>query len=134
MEDQERLGTQAGTGPPSESRLPLAEAVQAIRAEDIISGSRDRLIESLMGKGFSFELTVKGVERTISMFSDPDFRNGRTVTGTIAGTPVEVSVLWPSILNDEVDAFQRESNYPVRGTVAEWDRLRMRPIIRAERI
>jgi hypothetical protein len=134
MGDQKRLETQADTGPPSESRLPLAEAVQAIRAADIITGSRDRLIESLMGKGFSFELTVMDVERTIAMFSDPDFRDGRTVTGTIDGTAVEVSVLWPSILNDEVDAFNRGSSYPVQGTVASWARLRLRPIIRAERI
>ena len=123
---------QAEGGSLSETRLPLAEAVQAILAEDIIGGKRDSLIKNLLGQSHSFELIVERVERTIALFSDPDFRNGRTVTGVIHGTSVEVSVLFPGVLNDEVDAFKPGPSSPVKGLVADWDRLRRRPVVRAK--
>jgi hypothetical protein len=116
--------------PPSEEGPSLADAVQAILAEGIIGGKRDRLVKSLIGNAYSFELTVGKVERPISMFLDPDFRNGRIVSGVVLGTDIEVSVVYPNVLNDEVDTFDPGSSHPVRGTVKEWDRLRMRPIIR----
>jgi len=117
--------------PPSDEGPSLAEAVHAILSEGIIGGKRDRLVKSLLGKDYGFELTVKKVERPISMFTDPDFRNGRIVSGVFLGSDVEVSVLYPNILNDEVDAFKPGASYSVRGVVADWDPLRLRPIVRA---
>ena len=122
----------AETGPPGESRLPFAEVVQAIRAEDIIGGSRDSLIKALVATDHSFELVVKRVERTIAMFSEPDYRNGRTVSGTIGATAIEVSVSYPFVLNEEIDSVEPGSILSVCGTVSDWDGLRRQPRIRVE--
>jgi hypothetical protein len=109
----------------------LAESVEAILAEGVIGGRRDSLIKALVGQAFSIELSVGRVERTLAMFSDPAFRDGRTVTGTIGGTEIQVSVLFPHTLNEEVDSMEPGETYPIQGAVTEWDRLRLRPTMRA---
>lgn len=116
---------------PAPTAPGIQEAVEAIIAERVIGGTRDRLIAELLGSTFQFDLAVKRVERTFAMYSDPDLRNGRTVVGIIPGTDLEVSVWFPEGRNDEVDAFERGATYTILGTVAEWDRLRLGPRIRA---
>ena len=117
---------------PNECNTTIAEAVQAILAEDIIGGSRDSLIKSLVGTDHSFEMTVKRVERTIGMYSDPDYRDGRTVSGTISATAVDVSVQYPVVLNEEIDPGKPGSSLSVCGKVSSWDILRRQPTIRVE--
>jgi hypothetical protein len=113
-----------------ESGLP--RAVQAILEESIIGGTRDELITGLKGTTHRFQLTVGKVERTFAMYSDPDFRNGRTVSGKIHGSEVSVSIWFPESRNAEVDGFEEGGTYSLVGTVAEWDRLRARPNLKAE--
>lgn len=117
---------------PSDAGPALSEAVRAILAESLVSGSRESLIKSLVGTDHSFELTVKRVERTIGRYSDPDYRNGRTVSGTIGGTDIEVSVLFPIVLNEKTDSVEPGSTLLIAGVVSDWDSLRKRPTIRAE--
>ena len=68
----------------------------------------------------------------MALFSDPNFGNGRTVSGTITGTDVEVLVLFPNSLNERVDGMEPGSDYSVTGVVAQWDGLRELPIVRAD--
>ena len=131
-ESKQRKEVQAQTHPPTGSETALAEAVRAILAEDSIGGGRERLIRSLVGTDYAFELTVKRVERTMGRYSDPDYRNGRTVSGTIGATDIEVSVLFPAVLNDMIDSAEPGSSSPVRGAFSDWDGLRKRPTIRGE--
>jgi hypothetical protein len=122
--------------PPSlratEATLNLAEAVQAIKREEIFGGSRNRLIKDLLGEQVSFDLTVARIERTFAMYSDAAYRNGRTVTGTVSETGVEVRVWFPEVQNEVIDALERGSVHPVSGTVAAFDPLSLRPTIRAD--
>jgi len=115
-----------------ETTPTLAEAVRAIQNAEIFGGSRDRLIKDLLGKQVSFDLTVARVERTFAMYSDAAYRNGRTVTGTVSGTGVEVCVWFPEAQNEVINALDRGSAYPVGGTVAAFDRLSSRPTVRAD--
>jgi len=120
------------TPPVSEdSTFDLSDAIQAILEEDPLSGRRAPLVKGLLEKSVSFDLSVEKVERTFGRFSDSHYRNGRTVSGTIAGTGVAVSVWFPEAQNEEVDAFKRGSDYHVNGAVEDWDSLRKRPNIRA---
>ncbi|MFH1764402.1 MAG: hypothetical protein ABIF09_09440 [Gemmatimonadota bacterium] len=123
----------SATTPESTDSTPtLAESVRAIRAEEIFGGNRNRLIKSLLGKLVSFDLTVARVERTFAMFSDAAYRNGRTLTGTVPESGMEVRVWFPEAQNDLMDPLETGSIYPITGTVAELDRLNSRPTIRAE--
>ncbi len=122
------------TPPPSPTADPdptLTEAVRAIQNGDIFGGSRDRLIKDLLGKPVSFDLTVVRVERTFAMYSDAAYRNGRTITGTVSEDGVEVRVWFPEVQNEVIDALKPGTVHPVSGTVANFDRLSLRPTVRA---
>ncbi len=124
---------EAETNPETSYATPsLAESVQAIREEEIFGGNRNRLIKSLLGRLVSFDLTVARVERTFAMYSDAAYRNGRTLTGTVPETGMEVRVWFPEAQNEVMDALETGSIHPITGTVAEFDRLNSRPTIRAE--
>ena len=115
-----------------EPTLTLQEAVLAIQREEIFGGSRDRLIKGLLGKRVSLDLTVARIERTFALFSDAAYRNGRTVTGSISGTGVQARAWFPEIENDRIDALEPGITEAVTGTIAEFDRLSLRPTIRAQ--
>jgi hypothetical protein len=127
--------TESGSesGPAPGSGQALEDAVREIWAEKIIGGDRDRLIRGLLGQRFSFELTVKRIDRTLGMYSEPDFKDGRTVTGTVVGADIEVSVLYPNALNGEVDSFELGADLPVWGVVSDWDSLRKQPTLRVDK-
>jgi len=114
-----------------EPTLSLHDAVLAIQSEEIFGGSRDRLIKDILGKRVSFNLSVARIERTFAVFSDAAYRNGRTVTGSISGTEVKARAWFPEIENDRIDALEPGTIEAVTGTIAEFDRLSLRPTIRA---
>ena len=116
---------------PDERGLDLAEAVRTIKGEEIIGGRRDQLIKNLMGKEVSFDFTVTRVDRTFTMYSDPAYRNGRTISGYVSGE--EVRVLYPEDQNEAAQAHEPGSVHSVTGTVAGFDRLSLRPMIRVGR-
>jgi hypothetical protein len=119
--------------PPAAEATPnLTESVQAIREEGIFGGNRDRLIKSLIGLSVTFDLRVARVERTFAIFSDTAYRNGRTLTGSIPGTGEEVRVWCPEAQNGVIDSLELGSIHPVSGTVTSFDRLSLRPTIRAD--
>jgi hypothetical protein len=66
------------------------------------------------------------------MYSDADYRNGRTIQGTVAGSDLEVSVWFPESRNEEVEVLKKGDRIDVSGTVAEWDRLRNSPKVKAD--
>jgi hypothetical protein len=134
----------AGT-PPPESKIPvlsspdnppadlpaLARAVQLIQEMHIFGGTKNQEIRGLTGDQFTFRLRVKENQRSFGAFSDPEFKNGRSVTGTLVGSDVEVVILFPGARNEEVQGWEPGSEHEVRGEVMKWDRLRERPELKA---
>lgn len=110
----------------------IADLVQAIRLASPIGGERDQLIQELLNQKVSFDLTVKRVDRTFGMYSDPAYHKGRTVDGLISGTDLDVRISLPDVLNEMADGLKAGSTCTVAGNVAELDRLNLRPIIRAD--
>ena len=90
-------------------------------------GDKDRLIRDLLGKLFDFGLEVKRVDRSLGVYSEVEYRNGRTVTGNLEDSDLEVVVFFPGSRNEEVDEWQPGSLLRVKGEVRDWDRLRKRP-------
>lgn len=118
--------------PPKEVSSSLSEAVEEIRNSEIFGGKRDNLIKALLGRRFSFDLTIGRTERTFAVYTDTAYRNGRTVIGSAAESGIEVRVWFPEVLNELLDSFEPGAIHPVSGTVAELDRLSLRPTIRAD--
>lgn len=110
----------------------FAATIQAILEVDVFRGERDRHIKELMGTACRFPLEVLRVERTFAMYSDADYRNGRTIQGTVAGSDLEVSVWFPESRNEEIEGYETGDRIEVSGIVAEWDRLRNAPKIKAD--
>lgn len=117
---------------PSPKVPAFAAIVQAILEVDVFRGERDRHIKDLLGTGCRFPLEVDRVERTFAMYSDAEYRHGRTAYGKVADTDVQVSVWFPEARNEEVEALKEGDRVEVTGTVADWDRLRNSPRIKAD--
>jgi hypothetical protein len=118
----------SGGGPDTD----LAGAIREILDREIIGGDRDRRVKALVGTTVSFDLQVERVDRTFAMYSDPDYRAGRTVQGTVAGAELQVLVWFPEAMNGDLDSVQKGDVLRVRGEVREWDPLRRRPSVLAE--
>jgi hypothetical protein len=122
-EEPEPEETPAGGKPSS----PLHEALRSILDANIFGRGKDCLIRDLVGRPFDFTLEVKRVDRSFGVYSDAEYRNGRTVTGTLEGSELEVVVFFPASRNEEVQEWQPGSLHWVNGDVRNWDRLRKRP-------
>ncbi len=51
--------------------------------------------------------------------------------GTVSEDGVEVRVWFPEVQNEVIDALERGTVHPVSGRVADFDRLSLRPTVRA---
>ncbi len=78
------------------------------------------------------DLGLTQIERTLATYSDTASRNGRTVTGAVREEGVKVGVWFPETQDDVIDGFKPGSVHPVTGTRAEFDRLNLRPTVRAD--
>ena len=63
----------------------------------------------------------------MGVFAHADYRDGRTVTGKLVDSELEVVVLFPGQRDEEVRGWEPGSVHGVRGEVVEWDRLRKLP-------
>jgi hypothetical protein len=115
-----------------ESPASLNGAVAAILDAKIFGGEKDLLIKDLLGKAFEITLEVERVDRSFGAFSAPEYRNGQTVTGTVAGFDLKVAVFFPEKRAEEVKGWEPGSSHIVRGEVRNWDRLRKRPELLAK--
>lgn len=111
---------------------PVVRMVRAILAEPSFGGRRKELEAELVGSHQGFEVEVDRVERSFGVWDAPEYRDGSTLVGTVAGSDVKALVRFPPSLNDAVQALKRGERCAVRGTVAEWERLREQVVLHAE--
>lgn len=117
--------------PPSPGEPSFASAVTTILEEKSFGGRRNPLIRELVGSRHTFELEVDLVKHTFGAGPDPTYRHGRTVTGSVAGTEIDVEVRFPADRNDEIDGLRRGAIHPVTATVVDWEKLSEKPVLEA---
>lgn len=111
----------------------LVERVRAVREAAALGGQRNRLVRHLIGERFTFDLEVGRVQRTFGSGPDAAYRKGRTVTGVVHGTDVQVVVRFPDERNAQIEALSRGSVQKVVGAVVDWERLSGQPVLHAGR-
>jgi hypothetical protein len=133
----ETLGHTGSPAPPpaessdDEPTSELATSVRAALEAGSLGGDRSRLIREMKGRSFIFGLEVDHFRSTFGSGPDAGYRRGRTVTGTVYGTDVQVVVRFPESQNAEIDALAPGSIRKVRGSVVDWEKLSGRPVLHA---
>lgn len=113
--------------PPDASEL--ARRIAAILAEPRFGGRRDDLIEELVGVDYELMLVLERNERSFGV--PADYRDGRTLRGTVDGTDFVVEVRFPPGRNDELADLGRGDRVPVRARAVQWESLRSQPLLEA---
>ncbi|MGD2067223.1 MAG: hypothetical protein PVI57_00960 [Gemmatimonadota bacterium] len=111
---------------------PIVGMVRAILGEPSFGGRRKELEAELVGSHQAFEVDVDRVERSFGVWDAPEYRDGSTLVGTVAGSELKALVRFPPWVNEAVQALERGERCTVRGTVAEWERLREQVVLHAE--
>ena len=125
--------------PPAVEQPPAAAAASGAAAlEDIVQqletasrygSEREKIVKEHAGTLFPCEIEIDKIERTYSYTPEERLRDGRTVTGVIAGTDCEVSLLMTAARNDELAALKTGSTLQANGTLLKWssiyDRIEM---------
>ena len=108
------------TTAPSQSS-PLLPLVEQIRAADRFGDERERIVESWSDRELDITVEIDRVSSTFSSDAAEAYRNGWTVTGTVAGTEQAIEVLTPA--DRSVDGLGRGEQWPTRIVVSKWDSL-----------
>jgi hypothetical protein len=108
----------------------LLGIVERLVPADRYSREREEIIKEQEERGFDCAVEVAKVERTYSYIPDDRFRQGRTVTGKLAGSDCEVIVQLVEARNDELDALEPGAQVQANCKLLKWnaiyDRLEMR--------
>ena len=108
------------TTAPSQSS-PLLPLVEQIRAADRFGDERERIVESWSDRELDITVEIDRVSSTFSSDAAEAYRNGWTVTGTVAGTEQAIEVLTPA--DRSVDGLGRGEQWPTRIVVSKWNSL-----------
>lgn len=121
----------ASAAPPEPS--PLVAIFDALATTGRYSSQRDEIVEQSASQSFACDVAVERVERTYAFDVGEALKNGRTVVGTLAGTPHKLSVQTAAANNDVMDGLQpgqilRTEAVPVKWNMVH-DRLEMREVV-----
>jgi len=115
---------------PPATDAALLGIVERIASADRYSREREQVFEERSEESFDCAIEVDKVERTYSYIPDARFRKGRTVTGKLQGTDIEVSVELIEARNEQIDSLQPGSLLGAKCRLLKWntiyDRLEMR--------
>jgi len=112
--------------PPPPPPEGLADLLQRLAGASRFGKERDQLLAQLTDREFDFQIEVEGTERVYSFDLPDEYRDGRAIVGTVAGSPARVKLLAARSSNDRTDALQRGQRLDVRATFTSWDDIRDR--------
>ncbi|MHC4402374.1 MAG: vacuolar protein sorting-associated family 26 protein [Planctomycetota bacterium] len=110
----------------------LVAVIDRLGSVSRYSREREEILQDYAEQSFGCAVEIEKAERTYSYIPDKRFRNGRTVTGVLAGTGHKVSLQLTEARNDEVDALGRGSLVKADCRPIKWntiyDRLELRQV------
>ena len=102
------------------SIVPL---VQKIKEADRFGTGREDAVTLAEGTIFDLTVIVDRIVSTYSLSEEADHRNGKTVTGKIANTDMEVELYTAEISNKDIEQLTRGDAWSVYATIRKWDNL-----------
>ena len=100
---------------------PLVGIVERLEAANRYSREREQIVAEQEGCTFECPIEVGRTERTYGLVTEDRFRDGRTITGKIAGTDCKVSMRLSALRNDEVDAIEPDDTFVVHCVLSKWN-------------
>jgi hypothetical protein len=116
--------------PAAAPRFDLPAAIETILATRRYSPGRDEQISNLIGQLVEAVVLIDRIDRPFGRTRTPGFEDGRIVRGRLRDSGLEVEVHVPTERVDLVEGLGRTDPFPVSGSVASWQRLPERPVIR----
>ncbi len=110
--------TTSSASSPSSPILPLIEQVSAA---DRFGDERERIVQSWANRELDVAVEIDRVSSTFSSDADEPYRNGWTITGTVAGTEQAIEVLIPE--SRSISGLSRGDQWQSRIVVSKWDSL-----------
>jgi hypothetical protein len=88
------------------------------------SAQRSLILEAAADEIYDIEVTVDRISTSFGVTeAPPEFSNGKTVLGQIAGTQRSIEVIAPESMNSELESFRRGDTWQASITVTGWDSL-----------
>lgn len=110
----------------SESTPPesIEELLSLIESAGRNSAQRSLILEAATGEVYEIAVVIDRISTSFGMTdSAPEFANGKTVIGQIAGTQRSIEVIAPESMNAELESFRRGDTWQASITITSWDSL-----------
>ena len=112
--------------PSSDSTPPetVEELLSLLESAGRNSAQRSLILEAAAEEIYDIEVIVDRISTSFGMTdAAPEFSNGKTVIGQIAGTQKPVEIIAPESMNSELESFRRGDTWQASITVTGWDSL-----------
>ncbi len=111
---------------PSENTPPesIEELLSLLESAGRNSSQRNLILEAAADEVYDIAVVVDRISTSFGMTdAAPDFSNGKTVIGQIAGTQRSIEVVAPESMNSELESFRRGDTWQSSVTITGWDSL-----------
>ncbi len=110
----------------SESMPPetIEELLSLLESAGRNSAQRSLILEAAVDEVYDIDVTIDRISTSFGMTeAPPEFSNGKTVIGQIAGTQKSVEIIAPESMNSELESFRRGDIWQASITISGWDSL-----------
>lgn len=101
----------------------LLQLISLLSESNRFGDERQELIDQHSEQTLDAVCNIDRVSYTYGVFDEPEYRNGQTVSGTIAGSDQRISIQLPQNENDVVAGLNTGDSLSVQGRVLKWDDL-----------
>ncbi|APZ95618.1 hypothetical protein [Fuerstiella marisgermanici] len=113
-----------GQSADGESVAPLLTLINGIKQAGRFGNERSEILSAAKGHTYDIDIVVDRVTSTYGFSGETrQHRNGRTITGKLAGTDQPVQLFTVDSSNDSVEHLQRGHSYQTLASVQSWDSL-----------
>ncbi len=107
----------------------LIEVVRHLNDAGADTARADKIIEQHADKLYTVSIDLDRIESAEEGFEDLDYLHGRTLSGTLSGTKLLVSLQLPARYNQEVEQLDRGQSWACSAAMLRWEHLRDRIVM-----
>ena len=102
----------------------IEELLSLLESAGRNSAQRNLILEAAAGEVYDITVVIDRISTSFGMTdAAPNFSNGKTVIGQIAGTQRPIEVVAPESMNSELESFRRGDTWQSSVTITGWDSL-----------
>lgn len=102
----------------------MEELLSLLKSAGRNSAQRNLVLEAAAGEAYDIAVVIDRISTSFGMAdAAPEFSNGKTVIGQIAGIQLSIEVIAPESMNSELESFRRGDTWQASVTITGWDSL-----------